>query len=60
MEDYIGESYKGISRNDHPEWSGWKEIDRHKEMRGFPDNLKFSDVLAKAVKDFQNKDLTNS
>lgn len=52
MTDYIGESYKGISRNEYPEWEGWKEIDRHKTMHGFPDNLKFSNVLADAVINF--------
>jgi hypothetical protein len=50
MTDYrndtiTGESYKGIYRNDFPNWAGWKEIDRHKEMYGFPENLMYSEVL---------------
>ena len=52
MNDYKAESYEGISRVEHPEWEGWKEIDRHKTMHGFPDNLKFSNVLADAVRNF--------
>lgn len=53
--DYISESYKGISRIIYPDWKGWQEIDRHKKMYGFPDNLKLSDALAKALQEFQNK-----
>ena len=50
--DINGESYEGISRKDYPFWEGWKEIDRHKKMFGFPDNLKFSDKLIELVKNF--------
>jgi hypothetical protein len=53
--DYIGESYMGISRLEYPFWEGWKEIDRHKTMYGFPDNLKFSDKLIELLKNFAPK-----
>ena len=53
--DINGESYEGISRKDYPFWEGWKEIDRHKKMFGFPDNLKFSDKLIELVKNFEGK-----
>lgn len=35
MTDYRndkGEWYRGYYRKDCPNWGGWKEIDRHKEM----------------------------
>lgn len=57
--DYIGESYMGISRIKYPDWEGWKEIDRHKQMHGFPDNLKFSDKLLEDVKNFSQNNFQN-
>jgi hypothetical protein len=58
MTDYhndtkIGESYREITRKDYPNWGGWKEIDRHKEMYGFPENLAFSNVLEILYKDWK-------
>lgn len=52
--DYIAESYKGISRIQYPNWEGWKEIDRHKKMHGFPDNLRFSNKLVELVNNLLN------
>lgn len=37
--DSGGETYKGIARKFHPEWSGWSIIDEHKEKPGFPANI---------------------
>lgn len=58
MNDYkndtaAGESYKEISRIEFPAWAGWKEIDRHKTMYGFPDNLKFSNALIVFYKEWK-------
>jgi len=59
MSDYTPETYKGVSRNDCPDWEGWKEIDRHKTMYGFPDNLKFSNVLQDAWNKLENQKQNN-
>jgi len=56
---YQPETYEGISRIDYPFWEGWKEIDRHKTMFNFPDNLKFSDKLIELVKNFEGKKVNN-
>ena len=37
--DRGGETYAGIARAHHPEWSGWIIIDGHKTMPDFPANL---------------------
>ncbi len=38
-DDLGGETYKGIARNRNEEWSGWINIDRAKNINGFPNNL---------------------
>lgn len=53
--DYTPETYKGISRVAFPDWEGWEEIDRHKTMYGFPDNLKFSDKLVTLYNEWTKK-----
>lgn len=35
-DDLGGETYKGISRRYHPDWSGWVIIDRFKDSSGKP------------------------
>lgn len=40
-----GETYKGIARNKHEDWSGWPLIDQHKLQHGFPANLETDDGL---------------
>jgi hypothetical protein len=57
MTDYkpTPEQYREITRKDYPNWAGWQEIDRHKEMYGFPENLQFSNVLEILYKDWKKK-----
>ena len=38
-DDPGGETYKGITRRDHPDWGGWPVFDANHEHEGFPDNL---------------------
>lgn len=38
--DKGGETWKGIARNFHSDWEGWKIIDEYKRKQGFPGNLK--------------------
>ena len=38
-DDPGGETYKGISRRDHPAWEGWPQVDAQKEQEGFPEIL---------------------
>jgi hypothetical protein len=56
--DKNGEYYRGYYRKDCPNWGGWKEIDRHKEMYGFPENLMFSEVLKILYNDLIKKPTT--
>ncbi len=39
LDDQGGETYKGISRNNHKNWSGWEIIDKSKNKSGFPATL---------------------
>lgn len=50
--DLGGETYKGIARNIHPNWSGWKDIDNFKRQPDFPSNLSNNRALDQKVKDF--------
>lgn len=51
-EDSGGETYKGIARKFHPNWSGWPIIDAYKSKQGFP-NIAYKDsVLDSKVKEF--------
>jgi len=38
-DDLGGETYKGISRKNWPEWEGWKIVDREKKNKNFPKSL---------------------
>jgi lysozyme family protein len=38
--DRGGETYKGIARRFHPNWTGWAHIDAMKSQKGFPGNLR--------------------
>lgn len=50
--DRGGETYKGIARNYHPSWEGWKIIDNTKKSPKFPLNLKSINELDILVKKF--------
>jgi len=51
-EDSGGETYKGISRNNHKNWSGWEIIDKYKNKSGFPATLDKDVDLLKDVEIF--------
>jgi poly-D-alanine transfer protein DltD len=51
-EDVGGETYKGISRASHPNWSGWIIIDKYKEKPGFPSILNSDSELQKQIEEF--------
>ena len=47
-----GETYKGISRKYHPEWTGWAIIDRQQLLRNFPGSLESDATLQHLVENF--------
>lgn len=49
-DDLGGETYRGISRVHHPDWSGWDRIKILKRLEGFPDNLATDEVLNSNIK----------
>ncbi|WP_010664818.1 glycoside hydrolase family 108 protein [Marinilabilia salmonicolor] len=51
-DDLGGETYKGIARNIHPDWTGWRTIDKYKQSPGFPDPLDSDVHLADEVRQF--------
>jgi lysozyme family protein len=53
-QDRGGETYKGVSRNNHPTWSGWKIIDEAKAAKPKSLNavLARNAVLQQKIKDF--------
>lgn len=51
-DDSGGETYKGISRNNWPKWTGWAVIDAAKRSPDFPANLKPRNILGDAVMNF--------
>lgn len=50
--DSGGETYKGISRKSHPNWSGWEQIDIHKYECNFPKNTELNTSLQQQVEQF--------
>ncbi len=50
--DRGGETYKGIARNFHPNWEGWKIIDELHSEDNFPKNLEENAELNSFVKAF--------
>lgn len=45
-----GETYRGIDRKQHPEWSGWKLVDQYKKQFGRPKKQgKFTGMLGDAI-----------
>ncbi len=51
-DDSGGETYKGISRISHSNWSGWSIIDNHKNKSGFPATLDKDVELQKQLEIF--------
>lgn len=51
-DDHGGETYKGIARNSHGTWQGWKIIDQSKMDKSFPLNLVNNLKLQQLVEQF--------
>lgn len=51
-DDLGGETYKGIARNSHGSWPGWKIIDNSKKNKSFPVNLVNDVNLQQLVENF--------
>lgn len=59
-DDRGGETYRGVSRNNFPDWKGWGKIDAHKPVdAGFRDKLAQDGPLQKAVIAFYKKEFWN-
>ncbi len=50
--DYGGETWKGIAKNMHPEWKGWKVVERLRTEPNFPHNLASDAELEQQVLSF--------
>ena len=50
--DLGGETYKGIARNAHPNWTGWEKIDKYKKTSGFPESLNKDTELQEMIEQF--------
>ena len=57
--DSGGETYRGISRNNWPNWSGWVVIDEDKSQPFFPATLDGNSSLQAAVVDFYRQNFWN-
>jgi lysozyme family protein len=53
--DRGGETYRGIARVHHPDWSGWKRVDAQRGKTGFPKSLDKDRTLQANVKDFYKR-----
>lgn len=51
-DDLGGETYRGITRINYPNWIGWAIIDKAKLKSNFPNNLKLIPELDELVFDF--------
>jgi lysozyme family protein len=51
-DDVGGETYKGISRNHHPNWKGWMVVDGHKNSVTFEQDLQNDEDLQRLIKEF--------
>lgn len=58
-DDKGGETYRGVARNFHPKWEGWKIIDEYKKHRNFPGILDTLPALQLKVKQFYLKEFWN-
>ena len=57
--DRGGETYKGIARNFHGSWIGWKRIDQYKVSATFPDILEEDAAIGGWVRDFYRNKFWN-
>lgn len=46
------ETFRGISRKNHPNWDGWAIVDKNKGVPGFPANLVKHDTINQLVQSF--------
>jgi lysozyme family protein len=46
------ETFRGISRKNHPDWDGWAIVDKNKGVPGFPANLVKNDTINQLVQSF--------
>jgi lysozyme family protein len=53
--DRGGETYRGISRKNWPNWEGWETIDAEHVREGFPSMLYSNVILAELVRQFYLK-----
>lgn len=58
--DRGGETYKGVARNFHPSWPGWKIVDATKREKQFPQNLERLPELQKMVESFYRETFWNA
>jgi len=54
-----GETYKGIARKMHGDWSGWQQIDQYKHQPGFPANLEKDAGLQSGIAEFYHHNFWN-
>jgi len=54
-DDPGGETYKGITRRDHPDWPGWEIIDPRKGQDDFPDLLESMAALQSLLEDLYQR-----
>lgn len=57
--DTGGETYRGIARNYHGDWLGWKIIDAHKSFQNFPATLENDTGLQQLVARFYKEKWTS-
>lgn len=57
--DRGGETYKGIARNMHPNWIGWKVIDSYKTYPDFPANIGDGQKLQQSIELFYKTNFWN-
>jgi lysozyme family protein len=58
-DDPGGETYKGISRPNWPQWEGWPIVDRLRTATGFPANLERDAGLQDSVRGFYRRQFWN-
>lgn len=59
-DDAGGETYRGVARRYHPDWSGWPQIDAAKTNPDFPQSLRTNETLQEAVRSFYKQHFWNS